>query len=154
MPPIRALLSLGFVTVLLLAACGSDGGTDPDEGITMADLVGSWTASSQVYTNKADATETLDFIASGGEVRVTVLTGGRARTWVDFGSFSDEWDAQLTLNGNTLTATPAEASRPVQHFTFTLVGDVLTLTNDDDVFDFTLTGATAVAATTVTILER
>ena len=154
MPPFHARAMAVLATLLLATACGSDDGSDPVDEVTVADLVGSWTASSLVYTNQADPSETFDLIANGGEVRVTVLTGGRARTWVDFGSFSDEWDAQLTMNGSTLTSTPAEASRPVQHFTFTLVGDVLTLTNQDDAFDFTLTGASPVAVTAVTVLER
>jgi hypothetical protein len=93
-------------------------------------------------------------VAAGGETRTTVLQGGGARTWVTLGTFSDEWDAQLAINGNTLTSTPAEAARGVRNYTFTLVGSTLTLTNDNGSFDFTLTGADGVPTTEVTVFVR
>lgn len=143
-----------FVAVLTLLASGcSDSGTEPD-GITIGDFTGTWQASSHTFTNSADAGETFDLIANGGETRVTVLSGGRARTWVTIGTFYDEWDAQLSINGNVLTSTPAEATRPVKHWTFTLVGNTLTLTDSDSEFDFTLSGGAEVPATEVVVLVR
>jgi hypothetical protein len=85
---------------------------------------------------------------------MTVLSYGGARTWVDFGTFSDEWDAQLTVSGHTLTSTPAEASRPVRHYTFVHEGDSITLTDTDGEFDFTLSGADPVPANVVVVLQR
>jgi len=141
-------------TVLFLAACSdSDSGTRPEE-ITVADLVGSWTASSLVFTNNANSAEKFDVIAAGGENRVTVLDGGRARTWIDFGTFSDEWDAQLSIAGNVLTSRPAEVSRSVRSWTFTLEGNVLTLTDSSSEFDFTLANGTGVSATEVVTFMR
>lgn len=135
--------------VLAVAACSdSDGSTGPEE-VTIADLVGSWTASSQVYTNNANSSQVFDIIAAGGETRTTVLDHGGARTWVTFGTFSDEWDAQLTVSGNTITSTPVEASRGTRTWTFTLSGNLLTLTDANSSFDFTLSEAAGVAATEV-----
>lgn len=143
-----------FVALSILLATGcSDSGTEAD-GITIGDFTGTWQASSHTFTNNADAGETFDLIANGGDTRVTVLSGGRARTWVTIGTFSDEWDAQLSINGNVLTSTPAEATRPVIHYVFSLVGDVLTLTNSDAEFDFTLSGGAEVPATQVVVLVR
>jgi hypothetical protein len=145
-----AALSLALVA----AACSdSDNAAGPEE-ITIADLVGSWTAASQVYTNNADADDSFDLVAAGGETRVTVLSHGGARTWVTLGTFSDEWDAQLSISGNTLTSNPVEASRPVRTWTFSLVGDLLTLTDDNSSFDFTLAGGDGVPATEVVTLAR
>ena len=127
---------------------------DDSEGITISNLVGSWTASSHMFTNNANAGETYDLIANGGETRVTVLSGGGARTWVTFGPVSDEWDAQLTLAGSTLTSRPVEASRSVRNWRFTLEGNVLTLTDSDSGFDFTLSGAAEVPATEVVVFVR
>lgn len=141
------------LAVVLATGCGGDGGTGV-HAITIADFVGSWSASSLVYTNVGNPGQTFDLIANGGESRMTVLPGGGARTWVDFGTFSDEWDAQLTVNGNTLTSTPVEASRPVRHYTFVHHGDTVTLTDTDAAFDFTLAGADAVPATMVVVLGR
>jgi len=147
-----------FITVvsvlLSVAACsGSDKAAGPDE-ITIADLVGSWTASSLTFTNNGNPGQKLDLIALGGENRMTVLDGGRARTWLEFGTFSDEWDAQLTISGNTLTSQPAEASRGVQTWTFSLEGNVLELSDTSSEFDFTLAGGDAVPATLVVVLIR
>ena len=141
------------VFAMLLAAGCSDSATEAD-GITLADFTGTWQASSHSFTNNADAGETFDLIANGGETRVTVLSGGRARTWVTIGTFSDEWDAQLSINGNVVTATPEEATRPVRNYVFTLVGSTLTLTDSDSEFDFTLSGGDEVPATEMMVLVR
>jgi hypothetical protein len=107
-----------------------------------------------LYTDKANPAQLFDIVAAGGETRTTVLQGGGARTWVTLGTFSDEWDAQLAISGTTLTSTPAEASRGVKNYTFTLDGNVLTLTNASASFDFTLTGAAGVPTTEVTVFVR
>ena len=143
-----------LLAAVLSAGCGDSSPAEAPDGITMADLVGSWKASSALFTNQANASERFDIVAVGGELRATILDGGRARTWIDVGPLSDEWDAQLTLNGNELTATPAEASRPTRHYTVELSGNQLTLTSNDASFDFTLSGAPGVPATEVDVFVR
>jgi hypothetical protein len=130
---------LSALSALLLTSC--DDQPTEVEPFTIADLVGSWTASSHVYTNNANSSETFDIIANGGNTRLTVLNGGGTRTWVEFGTFNDEWDALLTLNGNTLTSTPVKASRDVVNFTLMGIGDDISLTRTDSAFDFTLSDA-------------
>ncbi len=80
-----------------------------------------------------------------------MLSGGGTRTWVDFGTFSDEWDAAVSLSGNTLTSDPVEEGRPTRVWTFTLVDGLLTMTDTDADWDFTLTGATPVSAIEVIV---
>ena len=133
-------------------ACDDDP-TEPD-GLTVDDLVGSWNASSWVQTNNADGSEQIDVVLAGGELRSTVLEGGGARTWVEFGTFMDEWDAQLSISGNTLTSTPAEAGRSVMVYTFDLNGNTLTMSRADAEFDFTLSGADPVPSTEVIVMNR
>jgi hypothetical protein len=150
-------LSLVVLAWLTAAGCGGDSGGDSPTGpeaMTIADLVGSWKATSVIMTNQANPSQKFDIVAAGGELRMTVLVGGGARTWLDLGDFSDEWDAQLTLSGNQLTSTPVEASRPTQRHTITLVGSELTATNSAAVFDFTLSGGTPVPATQVVVFRR
>ena len=140
--------------VLSVAACSdSDKATGPDE-ITIADLVGSWTAASLVFTNNADPGQTFDVVAAGGETRMTVLDHGGARIWFTLGDFSDEWDAQLGLSGNTLSATPAEATRSARAWTVSLDGNVLTLTDENASFDFTLNGGAEIPVTEVVVFVR
>lgn len=143
--------------VALVAGCGGDddGGLMQPQAITVANFVGSWTAESVTHTNNADATQQFDIVTAGGEVRTTVLDGGRSRTWIEFGTFADEWDAQLTVNGSTVTSTPVEATRPTVTYAFAFVGaDRITLTNANGSFDFTLSGAPEVSTTEVTVFVR
>ncbi|HSG46367.1 MAG TPA: hypothetical protein VLA43_01010 [Longimicrobiales bacterium] len=152
--PLARSVSLLFAMAVISSACG-EGSTAPntdETGLTVADLVGSWKASSLVFTNNANSTQQFDVVASGGELRTTILTDGRARTWLTVGDFSDEWDALLTLNGDQLTSTPAEATRPTQRWTVTMVGNQITLTRSDGEFDFTLSGADPVPASERVVL--
>ena len=141
------------ITVLFVAGC-SDSVTEVADGISINDFTGTWNASSHNFTNNADAGESFDLIANGGETRITVLSGGRARTWVTIGTFSDEWDAQLSVSGNVLTSTPAESTRPVRHFVFSLAGNNLSLEDADSEFDFTLSDGPEVPATESLVLVR
>jgi len=151
--PVARLLSLIAFVAVSSAGCGDSSTTEP-EGLTIADLVGSWKASSVLLTSQANSSQQFDIITAGGELRVTVLDGGRTRMWLDLGSFSDEWDSLLTLDGNALTMTPAETSRPTRHYTIDMSADRLTMTSSDASFDFTLSGGTGVAATEKTVLVR
>ena len=157
--PLRTFRSV-FVVVAgaaVLSACGGDGSepAGPDL-LTIEDFVGSWSATSQVFTSNSNPSETFDVISAGGEHRITMLTGGRTRSWFELGDFSDECDALVTLNSarDLLTSTPEEASRPVQTYTFTLVGNTLTLTNTSESFDFTLSGAEGTSATMVVVYQK
>lgn len=150
----RSALSLCLATLLVFAAAGcGDDATEPAP-VTIADLAGSWTATSVKLTNNADPSQQFDIVTAGGEVRFTLLTNGGFRTWVELGEIMDEWDALLTLSGNTATTTPAEASRPTRHYTFSLDGDVLTLNSSDAEWDFTLSGADPVPASESSVYLR
>jgi len=148
-------LVLLFAVLFTYSCSDNDDDSPEDTGITINDLVGSWNATSMKFTNNSNAAEQFDFIAAGGELRFTMLTGGGVRTWVDIADFSDEWDSQATLTDNsTLVLTPVEASRETITFKFTLSGNTLTLTNSEDSFDFTLSGENEVSATSVTVLQK
>jgi hypothetical protein len=144
-------LFLGFILILIVS-CNEKEEEKPE--ITINDLTGSWTATSSIFTNNSNSSERFDLIANGGELRITVLDDGMARTWVSIDTFSDEWDAQLTITGNRITSTPVEEFRGVQTLEFTLEGSILTTTNQDDSFDFTFSGADEVAAISVTVFLR
>ena len=139
--------------VLVLSACDSD--SSNDDSVTVEDFNGTWQATSHVFRNNANTAQSFDIIAVGGETRITVLTGGRARIWVSLADFSDEWDAGLSISGNTLTMDPAEAGRPTEQWTFSLNGSVLSMTRIDSEFDFTLQGGSEVSATqSITLVKQ
>jgi hypothetical protein len=146
------------LTFLILALCitvtiGCDD-DDVSPEVTIEQFEGTWKAKSMIFTNNADADQSFAFIENGGEVRFTVLPGGRVRTWVEIDTFYDEWDSQATLSGSTLTSVPVEETRPIQVITFLLDGGTLTMTNADDRFDFTFSGVAGVSATNVGVFER
>jgi hypothetical protein len=144
------------VGAVLSTACGGSSEPTAIETLTINDFVGSWSATSEVFTSNTNASETFDLIAGGGENRFTMLTGGGTRTWFGLGEFQDEWDAQVTLNaaGDMLTSVPVEASRPTRHYTFSLDGNTLTLTDTNSSFDFTLSGAADTPATMVAVFQK
>jgi len=150
----RSALSLLVLLLFVFTGCDSDSGSDDSDALSLSDFTGSWTASSHTYKSQANASMVVDIIALGGETRMTVLNGGGARTWVELGTFSDEWDAQLSLSGNTLTSTPAESSRPTVTYTVSKSGNTITLTDTSNAFDFTLSDATPTAATMVVVLVK
>jgi hypothetical protein len=147
---IRDAASVLLLTTVLVG-CGDDDPVQPDDGITIDDLVGSWIATSNSYVNNADAAETFEMIAAGGEVRFTLLSNGGARTWVEFGTFLDEWDSAISVDGATLVSDPVEAGRPTRTWAFTLVGSTLTMTSTDSEWDFSLSDAPPVSATQVLV---
>ena len=147
------LIFLGLIVASVIS-CDKNS-VEPEPAVTINDIVGSWNATSYVLTNNSNSSEVIDLIANGGELRFTMLDGGGVRTWITVGSFSDEWDSQAKLtNSSTLVLTPVEAARGVNTFEFVLENNTLDLTNYNDSFDFTLTGATEVPATSVVIFVR
>ncbi len=147
------LILLGLIVVSAIS-CDKKA-VEPEPDITINDFVGSWKAISHVLTNNSNSNEVIDLIANGGELRFTMLEHGGVRTWFIFDSFSDEWDSQTVLtNSNTIIVTPVEVDRGVNTFEFVLENNTLELTNDNVSFDFTLTGASEVPATSVTMYLR
>lgn len=137
----------------LTFSCSSDD-NDQLPQVTITDFEGSWKASSAIYTNTSDTSESLEFIDAGGEIRYTMLTGGegRIRIWIEFQNNPiDEWDAIFSIGpDNTYKITPAEPSRPVNTGTYNLGNNTITFTNNNDSFDFNNSG-TPVPATSVIV---
>ena len=146
----RTLLFLVCLLTLTIYGCEKD----DDVSYKVDDFVGSWIATSYVHSDNAGQFPNIDLIALGGEIRFTMLEDGRTRTWVEVDTFSDEWDALVTISGNTLTSTPQEAARGVDKMTFEYDGTTLTLTNKNNEFDFTLGMGTPVSSTSVGTFVR
>lgn len=147
------ILMLCLVVSLTFSCSSDDDSLDstPENSLKLSDLQGSWIATSLLQTNNANTSESFDLVLNGAEVRYTMLAGGGTRTWIDFGDFQDEWDAQGSLVGNILTMTPVEAIRGVNVFLVEKQGNIITLTNTNDSFDFTLSEETPVSTTSTTV---
>lgn len=148
------LLKLILLSFLVSAfySCSKEDINNSD-AIELSDLAGSWIAISSVHTNNSNADEKFELVANGGEIRYTMFEDGRVRTWVDFESYKDEWDALATISNNIVTAVPEESSRGVQNYSLIKNGETFTWTNKNDKFDFTLQGATPVSTTSVTVFK-
>ena len=147
------VLLMTFLMVTMISCSKDDSVNDVVPEITLADLAGSWKATSSIFTNNSNPAESVDFIDKGGEIRYTMFKDGRIRTWIEFNdSAVDEWDSLAELqNGNKLVVTPMESDRPVDEMTFKLEDKKLTLTNENTLFDFTLSEGEEVSATSVSV---
>ncbi len=142
------LLPLLFITII---SCSKGDEATPDKTVSMADFEGSWKATSSILTNNANPSESFEMIANGGEIRFTAFADGRIRTWLTIGAFSDEWDATGRISGDILTSTPAESTRQTIKYRFKIEDEKITLTNEEDSWDFTLTGADPISATSISV---
>jgi hypothetical protein len=147
------LLKLVVLSILVVSmySCSDDDSPEMEDVLTISDLAGSWKAISSVHTNNSDSSEKYDIVGNGGEIRYTMFNDGRVRTWIEFGDFSDEYDAKATLTGSRLTIQPVETTRRTKNFGVVYSGSTITLTDSNDSFDFSLTGSTPVSSTSVTV---
>lgn len=110
-----------------------------------ADFEGDWTASKFEFTNLANATETYDMIADGGEFDMTIAAGGTF-------SFSFVFPDQSTENstgtweifGDVLIITD-DADSYISVMQYTTGTDTFTMFSNDDGYDFDEDGVTELA---------
>lgn len=152
----RKALPLLFLGAFLFAACGDDDdGTGPD-GVTVADLAGSWTATQLQFTS-TEGLGSVDIIQDlGGSFVLQIQSDGSFTADVNvpqMGSF--ELPGSVTISGSTLTVDFAQDVPPFNDFSadFTLSGNQLTLDVSDADFDFNQDGQEDPATATV-ILQR
>ncbi len=120
---LKALVAIA-ITTLATTACGDS------TGVTAEDLVGTWNATLYQYTSSANAGELVDLIALGASSEMTVAADGTVSTLFDDGQGGTSSDSgTLSVDGGTLTiaGNAFEADRS---------GDVLTLTDETNLYDF------------------
>lgn len=116
-------LIVPLLAVTFVAGCGD---STPEE--VAEALAGTWNATSVVFTNKANSSETFDLLAAGESVNVTFTAAGEFS-----GSFTDV-GGTFVVEGTNLIITNTGKNDP-HAVAFTLSGNTLTLTVDDE-FDF------------------
>ncbi len=137
----------------LLTACGDDG-AGPD-GPNVADLAGNWELTLFEWRNDANPLETVDGFQEVGLASVTLVIEENGRFVLEF-VFSDganpiQATGSISLSQTTLTFDYDDA--PPFTVSYSLSGDVLTLTHEDAEFDFD-DDQMPDPATTVLIYER
>ncbi len=133
-------LVLGAMLVSIVG-CGDSTGVEP------ADLEGTWNATALVFTNNADATESVDIVQVDGATFTTTVTasGSVSTLFVDGQGGSSSDSGTLSSDGSSITIGG-------DTFQAVLSIDQLTLTNANETYDFG-TGS-AVPATLVMSLTR
>ncbi len=132
-------LVLGAMLVSIVG-CGDS------TGLTAEDLEGTWNATSIVYTNNANSTESVDIVQTdGASFTMTVSASGTVSTLFDDGQGSTDSDSgTLSSDGSSITL-GGDVFQAVRS------GDQLTLTNVDESYDF---GSGSVSATVAATLTR
>jgi hypothetical protein len=136
------------------AGCGDSTGTN---GVTIADLVGDWTATKIEYQNQANTSQTFDIIGIGAELDVSVTSNGNfTGTLREFALAPVETvTGQIIISGGSLTLDFDDVDREDISGTFVLAGNRITLNGTENItFDFTLSGATGVPANIELVLMR
>lgn len=138
----RGVQRLSFVGMCVaLAACGDSTGTS----VTVDDLLGTWNVTKMEWSDPTGSAAAYDLIQNGGSFTITVAAGGTVS-----GSGTSPLSGAVTVSGTvavkgdsltlgvTLQTTGggAAAVQLPSGYTFTLAGNLLTLTANPTLFDF------------------
>jgi hypothetical protein len=125
-----------------LAACGDSTGLTPE------DLAGTWDATEMVFTNQADASESVDIIEDGASLTVTVNAAGTVSAVFDDGQGGTDSDSgTLGVDGSTLTIGG-------ETYSAARSGDDLTLTDSTSEFDFDDDGSDEAATLVIRLVRQ
>ena len=119
------------LALILMSAC-TDGLVD----VNVDEIVGTWTATSMVFTSDADADVSVDLIAEGATLSVVLGAEGTYSLVIHEPGFEPEDEGgTYSVDGAILTLDPIEFEEN-DSFEAVLNGNTLTLTSSDDEFDF------------------
>ncbi len=141
-------LGLSAVAVAGAVACGDS------TGVTVSDITGTWNASSVVFTNLANPSQKSDLIADAdGTLTITFSANGDFSITLTVPPDQPETDVgTVEVRGDTLTLAESGQGSPTD-FIASLSGNTLTLTTDDEEFDFDDDGTDEPASLRV-VLQR
>jgi hypothetical protein len=123
------------LSAVLVVGCGDDGGPS---NVTLADLVGSWVGDEFEFTNQANRAESVDLVAAGAVVIMTVASNGRYTIGAadPFGSGADLIKGSMLVEGGYLLATNDDEPGETAAFSAQLSANRLTIFTDEVDFDF------------------
>ncbi len=126
---IRDMTAAPLVALLALA-CGDATGIAPDE------LQGTWTASTFMFTNQANAAESVDLITLGARFTLTIRADSTfTTTLVEPDGTADTDNGTVDVTGSVLTIAESGQGSPTA-FNTVRRGDEMTLSTSDEDFDF------------------
>ena len=148
----KTLRTLSAFVVLAAVAAGCSDSTDPGD-ITIADLVGTWNATTATFTPVGGGAGE-EVVSQGFGLTITVASSGAYTLTTSFPSEADEVETgTMTVSNGRLTATPTDPLEDLELIDIvSLSGDNLTLFFDDEEFDFTDDSIDNETAATLTIV--
>ena len=135
----------------LLSACGGD--DNPVGVTTFDDLVGTWNAIEDVFTNNANPSQKVDAVALGQQTVLTFSSDGRFEMTLSAAGVSITFKGPARIAGNKLFLTLEDFFDLEIELEFTLEGNRLTTTDRNVEFDFDADGSTE-PATQVTVYVK
>ncbi len=143
-------LTLGALAIAVAAGIGCNEST----GVTVEDLAGTWTASQYLFTNPANTSETFDFIGAGGSLSFTVdAAGAFTATIVEPGDAPETLTGTIAVEGDILTISESGQGSPTPYLA-TRSGNTLTLTTDDESYDFDGDGTDDLASARIVLVRQ
>jgi hypothetical protein len=137
----------------LAAGCG-DNGTGPGGEVTVADLVGTWRATTFSFTSQANASQSFDLIVQGGRMTLTVASDSTyTMVLAPPGEVPDIVTGALVVEEGFLLVTDNSVPGETIAFTMNLSGNRLELVTDEAEFDFDGDGVDEPAVLTI-VLQR
>ena len=129
---------LVLLAMVVLTTAGCNDSTSPDR-TTVADLAGTWTATSFVYTSAVNAADQWDLVANGGSLTMVITPAGAfTGTTVMPSTEVMVYTGTMSVSGSRLTQDFDEEGIPSLVWTMSaLVGDTMTLSGAQSPFDFT-----------------
>jgi hypothetical protein len=148
----KTLRRLSAFVLLAAVAAGCSDSTAPED-ITVANLVGTWNATSATFTPVGGGVG-VEVVARGFDLTITIAASGAYTLTVSVPGEENEIETgTLTVSNGRITATPSD---PLEDPGFldivSLNGDNLTLFVDDEEFDFTDDSIDNETAATLTIV--
>ncbi len=140
-----------LLAVTFLAGCGDSIGADGTPEEVANALAGTWNATSFVFTNDANSSETFDLLADGGSFSITFTAAGQFSGSSTFEGATDTFSGTYVVQGTNLITTDTGEIES-ETIAFTLSGNTLTLALDDE-FDFDDNGIDE-PATLVIVLQK
>ncbi len=129
--------SLGIALLASVALGCSDSGTTtgPTGSATPSQFVGQWVASSYVVTSVANTVLSADFFDMGMTLTLTFTETDYTGVSTFPGDPDENFSGTYTISGLQITTNEVGQVDP-EIFTYTLSGSVLTLSGNDETYDF------------------
>lgn len=129
--------SLGIALLASVAVGCSDSaaGPGPNGEATPALLVGTWVGSSYIVTSVANTSLSANLFDMGMTLTITFTETDYTGVATFPGDPVENFSGTYTISGLQITTNEVGQTTP-EIFTYSLVGSILTMSGDDDTYDF------------------